>query len=63
MKALPLDFSPLRAKKSAPVEFEISPYKRELDDVFPACGDVSAYAAPAATTTSSATSAAATAAA
>ena len=38
------------AKKSAPVEFEISPYKRELDDVFAACGDVSAYDAPAAPT-------------
>jgi hypothetical protein len=38
------------AKKSAPVEFEISPYKRELDDVFTACGDVSAYDAPAAPT-------------
>jgi hypothetical protein len=30
-------------QKSAKVEFEIAPYNRQLDDVFAACGDVSAY--------------------
>jgi hypothetical protein len=37
--ALPAGWS----KKSAPVEFEISPYNRQLDEVFATCGDVSAY--------------------
>jgi hypothetical protein len=32
------------AKKSATVEFEITPYTRELDSIFVACGDISAYA-------------------
>jgi hypothetical protein len=32
------------AKKSARVEFEITPYSRELDSIFVTCGEVSAYA-------------------
>jgi hypothetical protein len=32
------------ATKSAKIEFEILPYARELDAIFVACGDVSAYA-------------------
>jgi hypothetical protein len=41
------------ARKTARVEFEIVPYNRELDSVFVACGDVSAYA-PAAPATAAA---------
>ena len=41
--ALPAAWS----QKSAKVEFDITPYTRSLDDVFVACGDVSAYEAPA----------------
>ena len=38
------------ARASAPVEFEIAPYNRELDSIFAACGEVTAYAtAPPAT--------------
>lgn len=36
------------ARPSAPVEFEITPYSRELDSIFVACGEVSAYAPAAA---------------
>ena len=32
------------AQKSAKVEFDILPYNRELDAIFAACGEVSAYA-------------------
>lgn len=32
------------AQKSARIEFEITPYSRELDSVFVTCGEVSAYA-------------------
>ena len=35
------------AQKTAKVEFELSPYARELDAVFATCGEMSAYAAPA----------------
>ena len=41
--ALPSGWS----QKSTRVEFDIMPYTRSLDDVFVACGDVSAYEAPA----------------
>ena len=34
-------------QKTAKVEFELSPYGRELDAVFVTCGEMSAYAAPA----------------
>jgi hypothetical protein len=44
------------AKKSARVEFEITPYSRELDSIFVTCGEASAYApaAPAMPATASA---------
>lgn len=35
------------AQKTAKIEFEFSPYGRELDAVFVTCGEMSAYAAPA----------------
>jgi hypothetical protein len=35
------------AQKTAKIEFELSPYGRELDAVFVTCGENSAYAAPA----------------
>ncbi len=41
------------ARSSLPVQFEITPYGRELDSVFATCGEVSAYA-PAAAAPSSA---------
>ena len=40
--ALPAGWS----QKSAKVEFDISPYERELDQIFTTCGDVSAYTPP-----------------
>ena len=40
--ALPAGWS----QKSARVEFEITPYNRQVDEVFATCGDVSAYDAP-----------------
>jgi len=49
--ALPAGWS----QKSAKVEFDITPYTRSLDDVFVACGDVSAYEAPADTKVAKAT--------
>jgi Bacterial SH3 domain len=36
------------AKKTAQVEFDITPYNRELDSIFVTCGEVSAYAPAAA---------------
>jgi len=41
--ALPAGWS----QKSTRVEFDITPYTRQLDEVFVACGDVSAYSSPA----------------
>jgi len=38
-------------KETARIEFEITPYGRELDQVFLACGEATAYAAAATTTT------------
>ena len=38
---------PSWSQKSTKVEFDITPYTRQLDEVFVACGDVSAYNAPA----------------
>jgi len=35
------------SKASAPVTFDITPYNKELDDIFATCGEVSAYAQPA----------------
>jgi Bacterial SH3 domain len=32
------------AKKTARIEFEITPYNRELDSIFVTCGELSAYA-------------------
>lgn len=46
------------APGSLPVQFEISPYARELDSIFATCGEVSAYA-PAAVAPSSASARAA----
>jgi len=37
------------SKVSAPVTFEITPYGKELDEIFATCGEVSAYAQPATT--------------
>lgn len=50
-------------RKSARVEFEITPYNRELDSIFVTCGELSAYApaAPATPATASALAAPATA--
>lgn len=37
------------SKPSAAVTFELTPYGKELDDIFKTCGEVSAYAQPATT--------------